>query len=81
MRKNSPTYLKWTVTILSDESEFFLVISLFLNRFLKDKKQIVIPGGCAHGFLCFREATITYLQGGTFDTSQEQVNLFFCDNF
>ncbi len=41
----------------------------------------MVPGGCAHGFLCLKEAIITYLQGGTFDSSQEQVKSVFCNNF
>lgn len=65
MRKDSPTYLKWSATLLSAEN----------------KKQVMVPGGCAHGFLCLKEAIISYLQGGTFDTSQEQVKSVFCNNF
>lgn len=56
VRKNSPTYLKWSATVLSAEN----------------KKQIMVPSGCAHGFFCMKEAIISYLQGGTFHTSQEQ---------
>lgn len=56
LRECSPTFLKWSATVLSAEN----------------KKQVLVPGGCAHGFLCLNEATIIYSQGGTFDTSQEQ---------
>lgn len=53
------------------------MVALFCQRFIdyfrEDKKQVLVPGGCAHGFLCLNEATIIYSQGGTFDTSQEQV--------
>jgi dTDP-4-dehydrorhamnose 3,5-epimerase-like enzyme len=48
-----------------------MIVSLI--TLYEDKKQILIPSGCAHGFLCLSEATITYVQGGIFDTSQEKV--------
>ena len=77
LRKDSPTFLTWSATVLSAESiSFALFYYRNLNKFLSDKKQVLVPGGCAHGFLCFNEATIIYSQGGTFDTSKEQVELY-----
>ena len=77
VRKNSPTYLKWSATVLSAESKLTVVLnqSKFFKTFLLDKKQIMVPSGCAHGFFCMKEAIISYLQGGTFHTSQEQVKI------
>ena len=74
LRKDSPTFLKWTAALLSAESiicfisNFIEVLDIFL-----DNKQIVVPCDCAHGFLCTKEAIITYVQGGTYDASQEKV--------
>jgi len=55
------------------EVSLFALSSHRSTDFHEDKKQILVPSGCAHGFFCLHEATITYSQGGTFDASQEQV--------
>ena len=74
LREGSPTFLKWSATVLSAESiSFALFYYRFVNKFLLGKKQKLVPGGCAHGFLCLNEATIIYSQGRTFDTTKEQV--------
>ena len=44
LRKSSPTYGKWESFILSEEN----------------KKQILIPKGFAHGFLCLSEENIIH---------------------
>mmetsp|Transcript_126993 Transcript_126993/g.201435 ORF Transcript_126993/g.201435 Transcript_126993/m.201435 type:complete len:510 (-) Transcript_126993:271-1800(-) len=61
-RANSPTYLKWCATFLSEAN----------------RRQVHIPAHCLHGFLCLEPSTrMLYLQGGTFSSSTERdVNPF-----
>lgn len=73
LREDSPTYLKWSATVLSAEN----------------KKQVFIPKGCAHGFYCMRESLVSYIQGGMFDTTKEKdinpfdpfLNIFWPESF
>lgn len=44
IRKDSPTYKKWLAFILSEEN----------------KKEILIPAGCAHGYLVLRQSIVSY---------------------
>lgn len=56
MRKDSPTYLRWCGTYLSEAN----------------RRQIHIPSHCLHGFITLEMGTrMLYLQGGTFSTRQE----------
>ena len=50
LRKDSPTYLKWTAEELSSENN----------------KMIYIPAGCAHGFLTLEDNSTVYYQLGEF---------------
>ena len=62
MRENSPTYLQHTWVELTAEN----------------KKQLFVPGGCAHGFLALKDSVITYLQAGTW-IPKEEFNLRYDD--
>ena len=55
LRPNSPTFQRWCAVILSSAN----------------RKQLHIPAGCGHGFLCLEDADILYLQGGCFDPRSE----------
>lgn len=55
LRRNSPTYRRWCAVILSSAN----------------RKQLFIPEGCGHGFLCLKDADILYLQGGCFNPKFE----------
>eukprot|EP00930_Biecheleria_cincta_P003515 TRINITY_DN104451_c0_g1_i1.p1 TRINITY_DN104451_c0_g1~~TRINITY_DN104451_c0_g1_i1.p1 ORF type:complete len:526 (+),score=65.27 TRINITY_DN104451_c0_g1_i1:151-1728(+) len=57
MREDSPTFLKWCGTYLSEANQ----------------RQIHIPANCLHGFLCLLPNTrMLYLQGGTYSPSLEK---------
>lgn len=57
MRKDSPTFLKWCGAYLSEANQ----------------RQVHIPAGCLHGFLCLEPNTrMLYLQGGTFSPELER---------
>jgi len=57
MRKDSPTYLWWCSTCLSEANH----------------RQVHIPANCLHGFMSLEENTrMLYLQGGTFAADQER---------
>lgn len=61
VRKKSPTYLKSVQVYLTE----------------KNHAGIVIPPGCAHGFLAEDDATLVYLQSGMFDAKNDNVfNIF-----
>ena len=50
LRKDYPTYIKWTAEELSSENN----------------KMIYIPAGCAHGFLTLEDNSTVYYQLGEF---------------
>lgn len=60
VRKVGPTYRRWACFKLSEEN----------------RRQLIIPAGVAHGFLCVQDATILYLQGGLFGQGELDVNAF-----
>ncbi len=61
LRTSSPTYRRW--------------LAIDLNS--RNKRQLHIPAGCGHGFLCLEDADVLYLQGGNFQPSSEiDVNPF-----
>lgn len=62
MRDNSPTKLKYAWVELT----------------ANNKKQLFVPGGCAHGFLALEDSVIAYLQVGTW-TPKEEFNLKYND--
>ena len=55
LRANSTTFRRWCAIILSSEN----------------RRQLHIPAGCGHGFLCLRDADVLYLQGGCFNPPSE----------
>ena len=63
VRPESPTFRQWVAVRLSAESG----------------NQLYVPAGVAHGFLCLKEATVLYLQGGVFDPPAETDINAFCD--
>jgi len=57
MRKDSPTFLQWCGSYLSEANQ----------------RQINIPAHCLHGFFCVEANTrMLYLQGGTFSPEHER---------
>lgn len=57
VREGSPTYLQWYGVWLDEHS----------------KRQLFVPGGCAHGFFAAEDNTLLlYLQDGTYDPSVEK---------
>lgn len=50
IRPESPTYLKWTATELTEDNE----------------KMLYIPAGVAHGFMTLEENSVVYYQLGEF---------------
>lgn len=60
VRKESPTYKKW--------------FGIWLEE--KDRKQLFVPAGCAHGFFSAEDNSLfLYLQDGTYNPKAEsQVN-------
>lgn len=44
LRKNSPTFKKWIAFELTEDNN----------------KEILIPGGCAHGFLALKDSIVSY---------------------
>lgn len=55
LRADSPTYRRWCAVVVSSEN----------------RRQLHIPAGCGHGFLCLEDADMLYLQSGTFDPPNE----------
>lgn len=55
LREDSPTFLKWCAIVVSSENQ----------------RQIFIPAGCGHGFLCLEDCKMLYVQGGCFDPPRE----------
>ena len=55
LRKDSPTFGLWCAVNLSKEN----------------RRQLFVPAGCGHAFLCLEDADMLYIQGGCFDPSQE----------
>ena len=55
LRHDSPTFRRWCAVILTGEN----------------KRQLHIPAGCGHAFLCLEDADVLYLQSGCFDPPDE----------
>ena len=55
LRVDSPTYRRWCAVVVSSEN----------------RRQLHIPAGCGHGFLCLEDADMLYLQSGTFNPPNE----------
>lgn len=61
LRHGSPTFRRWCAVILSGQN----------------RRQLHIPAGCGHAFLCLEAADVLYLQSGCFDPPNEvDVNVF-----
>ncbi len=60
LRVESPTFRRWCAVILSHEN----------------RRQVHIPAGCGHAFLCLEDADVLYLQGGCFDQGELSVSPF-----
>lgn len=61
LRHDSPTFRRWCAVILSSQN----------------MRQLHIPAGCGHAFLCLEAADVLYLQSGCFDPPNEvDVNVF-----
>ncbi len=60
LRVNSPTFRRWCAAILSCEN----------------RKQLHVPAGCGHAFVCLEDADVLYLQGGCFDPTEIAVTPF-----
>ncbi|XP_019648018.1 PREDICTED: uncharacterized protein LOC109488250 [Branchiostoma belcheri] len=57
LRVTSPTYLRWSAAILSDDN----------------RRQMYIPPNCAHGFYTLGERnTVVYCQGGVYAPASER---------
>ena len=66
LRPSSSTYKKWICVELSAEN----------------KKQMLVPAGCGHGFLSLEEDTMMcYIQGGCYDPKNEKEVSFFDPQF
>lgn len=55
LRVDSPSFRRWCAVIVSSQN----------------CRQIHVPAGCGHGFLCLKDAHMLYLQGGCFDSRNE----------
>lgn len=55
LRKDSPTLRRWCAVVVSSDN----------------RRQIYIPAGCGHAFLCVKEADMLYIQSGCFDPPKE----------
>lgn len=62
LRPESPTFCQWAAVRLSAENG----------------RQLFIPPGVAHGFVCIQDATVLYVQGGVFNPPEE-VDIFAFD--
>ena len=63
LRKDSPTYMKWE--------------GLYLSR--ENRNSLIIPRGCAHGFLSLSEdSLVSYLCDGEYDKDTD-TGIFFND--
>ena len=51
LRRDGPSFAQWAAVCLSAENG----------------RQLFIPPGVAHGFLCVRDANVLYVQGGHFN--------------
>lgn len=61
LRHDSQTFRRWCVVILTSQN----------------RRQLHIPAGCGHAFLCLEAADVLYLQSGCFDPPTEiDVNVF-----
>ena len=61
LRCNSPTFRRWCAIILTSQN----------------KRQLHVPAGCGHAFLCLEEADVLYIQSGCFDPPNEiDLNVF-----
>ena len=61
LRHDSPTFRRWCAVILSSHN----------------MRQLHIPAGCGHAFLCLEDADVLYLQSGCFHPPNEiDVNVF-----
>ncbi|CAH1263501.1 MAT2B [Branchiostoma lanceolatum] len=57
LRETSPTYLRWSAAILSDDN----------------RRQMYIPPNCGHGFYTLAERnTVVYCQGGVYQPATER---------
>lgn len=56
LRKGSASFGRWSAVKLSSDN----------------KRQVFIPAGCGHAFLCIDDADVLYLQGGCFNSSGEK---------
>jgi dTDP-4-dehydrorhamnose 3,5-epimerase len=64
MRKDSPTYLNWESFAVND----------------RNRKQILVPAGCANGHLCLSEKCIfSYKQSQYYDGSEKQFTVRWDD--
>eukprot|EP00058_Branchiostoma_floridae_P027902 XP_002613393.1 hypothetical protein BRAFLDRAFT_68401 [Branchiostoma floridae] len=62
LRKTSPTYLRWSAAILSDNN----------------RRQMYIPPNCGHGFYTLGDRnTVVYCQGGVYQPATERDLLWF----
>eukprot|EP00227_Mantoniella_beaufortii_P001310 CAMPEP_0197618592 /NCGR_PEP_ID=MMETSP1326-20131121/61614_1 /TAXON_ID=1155430 /ORGANISM="Genus nov. species nov., Strain RCC2288" /LENGTH=417 /DNA_ID=CAMNT_0043187491 /DNA_START=4 /DNA_END=1255 /DNA_ORIENTATION=+ len=55
LRKDSPTFRRWCAVVVSSEN----------------RRQLHIPAGCGHGFVCLEDADMLYLQSGCMDPLTE----------
>ena len=58
------------VDLRKDSSTFGLWCAIHVSR--ENRRQIFIPAGCGHAFLCLEDADMLYIQGGCFDPSTEK---------
>ena len=58
LRPDSPTFRRWCAVYVNSDN----------------RRQIYVPPGCGHGFVCVEDAEMLYLQGGTF-VSQTEIDV------
>jgi dTDP-4-dehydrorhamnose 3,5-epimerase len=64
MRKDSPTYLNWEAFAVND----------------KNRKQVLVPAGCANGHLCLSKSCIfSYKQSEYYDGAEKQFTVRWDD--
>ena len=63
LRKDSPTYGKWTSAVLSEEN----------------KKQLLIPRGFAHGFLVLSDTAVFAYKCDDFYHPEDEGGILWCD--